>query len=113
MGKKTGTTWREARSSERRERFPVRSIRTLYYTVAMPLSSDLSFTDSLTNAQRTRFYEQHKPIAVVMILVVFLFPFIGLFTKGLLGVVLGVILSVLAYYLTPYVVHTIFDEKTR
>jgi hypothetical protein len=79
----------------------------------MTLPTDLSFIDSLTSAQRTRFYERHKPIAVVMILVVFLFPFIGLFVSGLFGVVLGVLVSVLAYYLTPYIVHTIFGENRR
>jgi hypothetical protein len=74
----------------------------------MALPSDLSFTDSLTSAQRTGFYERHKPIAVVMILAVFPLPFIGLFAGGLFGVVLGVIMSVLVYYLTPYAVLRIF-----
>jgi hypothetical protein len=69
--------------------------------------------DSLTSAIRTRFYERHKPIAVVMILVVFLFPFVGLVVRGLFGVVLGVLVSVLAYYLTPYVVITIRGENKR
>jgi len=78
----------------------------------MSFDPDLSFADSLTAPHRRAFYERHKPIAVVMILVVFLFPFIGLFIKGLLGVVLGVILSVLAYYVTPYVVTT-FAEGPR
>jgi len=79
----------------------------------MTFPSDLTFIDSLTSTQRTRFYERHKPIAVVMILVVFLFPFVGLFVRGLFGVVLGVLLSVLAYYLTPYAVITIFGENRR
>jgi hypothetical protein len=79
----------------------------------MSLPSDLSFIDSLTGAERTRFYERHKPIAVAMILVVFLFPFIGLFVRGLFGVLLGVLLSVLAYYVTPYLVLTILRENRR
>lgn len=64
----------------------------------------LSFTDSLKEHQRNEFYERHKSIAVAMILVVFLLPFVGLFITGLFGAVLGVVVSVLAYYLTPYVV---------
>lgn len=70
----------------------------------MPLPSDLSFSDSLKESQRREFYEGHKSIAVMMILVVFLLPFVGLSITGLFGAVLGVVLSVLAYYLTPYVV---------
>lgn len=66
--------------------------------------SDLSFTDSLTSAQRTSFYEHHKPLATGLIFAVFFLPFIGLFVGGLFGVVAGVIISILAYYLTPYVV---------
>ena len=92
---------------------PARLVPALYYTAMMTLPSDLTFIDSLTSAQRTRFYERHKPIAVMMILVVFLFPFVGLFVRGLFGVVLGVVLSVLAYYLTPYVVLTIFGGNRR
>ena len=37
-----------------------------------------------------------------MILILFLFPLIGVFAKGLSGAVLGVLISVLAYYLAPY-----------
>jgi hypothetical protein len=48
-----------------------------------------------------------------MILVVFLFPFVGLFFRGLFGVVLGVLVSVFAYYLTPYAVLTIFGGNRR
>lgn len=73
----------------------------------MAPSSDLSFTDSLTSAQRMSFYERHKPLAAGMIFAVFFLPFIGLFAGGLFGVVTGVIISVLAYYLTPYVVQKI------
>lgn len=69
----------------------------------MPLSSDLSFTDSLKSHHRREFYEQHKLLAMVMILVVFLFPFAGLLVNGLFGAVLGTLLSFAAYYLAPYV----------
>ena len=103
--------WRA--SSSHRSFFDARLAPALYYTVAMTPPSDPTFIDSLTSAQRTSFYERHKPIAVVMILVVFLFPFIGLFVRGLFGVVLGMLVSVLAYYLTPYVVLTIFGGSRR
>jgi hypothetical protein len=76
----------------------------VYYTAVMNPPSDLSFTDSLTSAQRSGFYERHKPLAVGMILAVFFLPFLGLFIGGLLGVVAGVIISILAYYLAPFVV---------
>ena len=66
--------------------------------------SELSFTSSLKSEQRRGFYECHKPIAVFMILLVFLFPILGVFVIGLSGAVLGVAVSVLGYYLTPYAV---------
>lgn len=62
----------------------------------------LSLSESLTLERRMAFYERHKPIAVVMILLVFLLPFAGLFAYGLIGSVAGVILSVVSYYLAPY-----------
>lgn len=70
----------------------------------MPVPHDLSFSDSLKEHQRREFYERHKPMAVVMIFIVFLLPFVGLLITGLFGAVLGVVVSVMAYYLTPYVV---------
>jgi hypothetical protein len=68
------------------------------------LHSELSFADSLKSDERTSFYERHKPIAVVMILVVFLLPIAGVFAVGLSGGVLGVIVSAAAYLLTPFIV---------
>jgi hypothetical protein len=68
----------------------------------MPFHSDLSFTDSLKSDQRNDFYERHRSIAIVMIVIVFLLPFAGLYVTGLLGAVLGVLISVAGYYLTPY-----------
>lgn len=79
----------------------------------MALPSDPSFTGSLRSADRTAFYEHHKPIAVVMILVVFLLPFVGVYVGGLFGAVSGVIVSVLCYYLTPYVVLRLGDKADR
>lgn len=64
--------------------------------------SNLSFSESLTGDCRRGFYEKHRPVAVAIILVVFVAPFAGLYVTGLLGVVLGVLFSVAAYYLTPY-----------
>ena len=69
----------------------------------MPLRSELSFTDSLTSEQRKIFYERHRFLAILMILIVLLFPFAGLYVTGLFGAVLGLLLSLAAYYLTPYV----------
>jgi hypothetical protein len=70
----------------------------------MAFPSDLSFTETLTSARRAAFYEGHKSVAVVMILIVFLFPFIGVFLRGLVGAVGGVVLSVLCYYLAPFLI---------
>lgn len=67
----------------------------------------LSFSESLTSARRMAFYENHKAVAVVMILIVFLLPFVGLFVRGLIGAVSSVLISVLCYYLTPYLVLTL------
>jgi len=66
--------------------------------------SELSFTGSLKSEPRRNFYEHNKPIAVLMILILFLFPIVGVSVSGLPGGVLGVAISVLGYYLMPYVV---------
>ena len=65
---------------------------------------DPSFKDSLTAERRKDFYEQHKPIAVLMVLIVFSFPILGVFLKGVPGLLLGVIIPIAGYYLLPYVV---------
>ena len=75
----------------------------------MGLHSELSFANSLKSDQRQRFYERHKPIAVVMILIVFLLPIVGVFVTGLSGAVLGVIVSAAGYLLTPYAVLKLRD----
>ena len=64
----------------------------------------LSLSESLTPERRTAFYERHKPIAVVMIVLVFLLPFVGVLVYGLLGAAASVMVSVVGYYLTPYLV---------
>lgn len=66
--------------------------------------SELSFAGSLKSEQRRNFYEHNKPIAVLVILILFLLPIVGVFVIGVSGAVLGVVSSVLGYYLTPYVV---------
>ena len=70
----------------------------------MGLHSELSFANSLKSEQRQGFYERHKPIAVAMILIVFLLPIVGVFVLGLSGGVLGVLVSAAGYVLTPYAV---------
>lgn len=79
----------------------------------MGLHSELSFADSLKSGARTGFYERHKPIAVSMILIVFLLPIAGVFVLGLSGGVLGVIVSAAAYVLTPYVVLKLRDRVSH
>ncbi len=66
--------------------------------------SELSFTGSLKSEQRRTFYEHHKPIAVLMILILFFLPIVGVFVMGAPGGLLGVVVSVVGYFLTPYVV---------
>ena len=63
--------------------------------------SGLSFSESLTAHHRRTFYECHRSLALLMILILFLAPFAGLYVTGLLGSVVGVVLSVAAYYLVP------------
>ncbi|MDK2743568.1 MAG: hypothetical protein H8K03_01650 [Nitrospira sp.] len=63
--------------------------------------SDFSFFESLTGDHRRRFYERHRRLALLMIVILLLAPFAGLYVTGLLGSVVGVLLSVAAYYLTP------------
>ena len=65
------------------------------------------FKRSLASDTRRDFYEAHKPIAVVMMLIIFTFPIAGVFVKGVSGLLFGVVSSVLAYYLLPYVAHVV------
>ena len=73
------------------------------YTVPMLFPTEISFTDSLKSGPRQEFYERHRFIAILMILIVFLLPFAGLYVTGLFGAALGVLASVTGYYLTPYI----------
>ncbi|OGW50655.1 MAG: hypothetical protein A2V62_11950 [Nitrospirae bacterium RBG_19FT_COMBO_58_9] len=57
----------------------------------------ISFTDSLSSEQRQIFYERHRLFAILMILVVLLFSFAGLYVTGLFGAVLGLLLSLAAF----------------
>ncbi len=69
----------------------------------MTLHSNLSLSDSLKGDQRQAFDEEHKDLARIMILVVFLFPLFGVYISGLLGTAIGMIISIVAYFLTPYI----------
>jgi fatty-acid desaturase len=69
----------------------------------MPAPLAMSFADSIKYAQRRTFYDQHQRIAVSMIVMVLILPFIGLFLGGLFGVIAGALVSFAAYYLAPYV----------
>ncbi|MEQ1793841.1 MAG: hypothetical protein ABL970_06585 [Nitrospira sp.] len=83
--------------------FPgMRSPQYLVYTPAMPVRSDLSFADSLSSDHRRSFYEGHRSLALLMILIVFLSPFAGLYVASLPGAVVGLLLSFAAFYCTPY-----------
>lgn len=69
----------------------------------MPDSSDLSFTATFSSDCRRRFYEGHRSIALLMILIVFLSPFAGLYVANLFGALIGLLLSFAAFYFTPYI----------
>ena len=69
----------------------------------MSLPPDLSLSDSLKSNQRNAFYEGHKNIALVMLLVMFFFPIFGVYISGLLGAAIGMFISIITYFLTPYV----------
>jgi len=52
---------------------------------------------------RRKFYEGHRSLALLMILIVFLSPFAGLYVAALFGAIIGVLLSFAAYYVTPFI----------
>jgi hypothetical protein len=69
----------------------------------LPCMSDGSHSNGSFSAEaRRRFYEDHRSLALFMILVVFAAPFAGLYVAGLLGVAIGVLLSAAAYVLIPW-----------
>lgn len=61
-----------------------------------------SITRSLGTDRRRDFYERHKLIAVLMIVMIFSFPIFGVFTMGVSGLFIGVAGSISAYYVLPY-----------
>jgi hypothetical protein len=61
-----------------------------------------TLTESFNADFRRRFYEGRRSLALLMILIVFLAPFAGLYVARLPGAVIGVLLSFAAYYLTPF-----------
>ena len=67
------------------------------------VSMEPSFKDSLTGERRREFYERHKSLAVLLVLIVFISPILGVFLKGVPGLLLGVIIPVAGYYFLPYV----------
>lgn len=69
----------------------------------MAVDSDCSLTESFNADFRRRFYEGRRSLALLMILVVFLSPFAGLYVASLPGAVIGVLISFIGYYVTPYV----------
>ena len=69
----------------------------------MPAPLPMSFIDSIKYAQRRAFYDQHQRLAVSMIVMVLILPFVGLLVGGLFGVIAGALVSFAAYYLAPYV----------
>lgn len=73
------------------------------YSVPMSSPLTISFADSIKQAQRRTFYDQHQLLAVSMILIVLILPFVGLLVSGLFGVIAGALVSFAAYYLAPYV----------
>lgn len=65
------------------------------------MSNRSDSTESFSAEARRTFYENHRSLALFMLLVVFAAPFAGLYVAGLLGVVVGVLVSAAAYVLTP------------
>lgn len=71
------------------------------YTLGMPDRYDSDRAGFFSAEARRKFYEDHRSLALFMILVVFAAPFAGLYVAGLLGVVIGVLVSAAAYVLIP------------
>jgi hypothetical protein len=63
----------------------------------------MRFIESLTYDQRSAFYAEHQLLAVWMIVIVLVLPFVGLLVGGLFGVIVGALVSFAAFYLMPYV----------
>ncbi len=79
---------------------PSSSTKAAMPPVPTSLSSNLLSADG-----RRAFYEQHRAVAMVMIGVVLVAPFAGLYVAGLIGAAIAVGCSVLVYSLTPLLWH--------
>lgn len=66
------------------------------------IPSSHSFIEALSSGTRQAFYDQHRPIAHVMHLMVFLLPLAGVAVRGMVGGVLALTVFLLSYYLIPY-----------
>lgn len=75
------------------------------------IPSHHSFIEALTSDTRQTFYDEHRPIAQVMHLMVFLLPLAGVVVRGMVGGVLGLTLFLLSYYLMPYAWFALHDSK--
>jgi hypothetical protein len=80
-------------------------------TVGASLGSPIN--SSPASDTRRAFYESHKPVAVLMILIIFSFPILGVFIRGVSGLLIGVASSVSAYYVVPYAVLKMHGRRTR
>jgi hypothetical protein len=69
----------------------------------MPPPLGMSFTDSLQYVHRRAFYDQHHFVAISMIVIVLIFPILGLLVSGPFGAIAGALISFAAYFLAPYV----------
>ena len=73
----------------------------MVYTAAMSHQPPSSIADAFRGEYRQRFYEGHRSLALLLILMLLMAPFAGLYVTGLLGAILGMVSSVAAYYLVP------------
>lgn len=81
----------------------MRRLWKLFYTPIMPIRSEPTNGGFFSAEARRRFYEDHRSLALFMILFVFAAPFAGLYVAGILGVVIGVLVSAAAYVLIPWI----------
>ena len=67
-------------------------------TVGASLGSPIN--SSPASDTRRAFYESHKPVAVLMILIIFSFPILGVFIRGVSGLLIGVAEVMTAQYIS-------------
>lgn len=70
-----------------------------------------SFTETFMSATRQTFYDQHKLIAHVMHVILFLLPLAGVAVRGIVGAVLGLTVFLLCYYLMPSAWFALHDSS--